>query len=279
MLGDVFSVVDLVILKVKFIKMLDKTHKALDKYALLPRLLHQVKQADMTCHLLEQAWPHAILPYIGHGQHSSVASEEALSLIDMTESDATRDSLKHQIPLIALNSMGKLVAEVKKLQELNPAAIALDLRSSLTTQSTKSSYTFSKEELAELGAVASCPLWLYGVASPADAETAAEAGIDAIVVTTDAYSFLATPATIDVFSEIYDFVAGSLTVLAAGQLRDGIDAFRYLAVGAEAVIMEGDQRSLAQLRMELANAMRLTGCETLADIGYEAIYAPLFEEF
>ena len=45
------------------------------------------------------------------------------------------------------------------------------------------------------------------------------------------------------------------------------------------VIMEGDQRSLSQLRSELAHAMRLTGCETLADIGYEAIYAPLFDEF
>ena len=254
--------------------MLDKTHKALDKYALLPRLLHQVKEADMTCHLLEQNWPHAILPFAGQGQTDVV--DEGLLLVDMA--DATIDSkqsLNNKIPLIAMNSMGKLVATIKELQGLSPVAIALDLRSSLHT---KPHHTLSKEELAELAAVAGCPFWLYGVASPADAETAAEAGIDAIVITTDAYGFLAAPATIDIFSEIYDLVAGSIAILAAGQLRDGIDAFRYLAVGAQAVIMEGDQRSLSQLRSELAYAMCLTGCETLADIGYEAIYAPLFDE-
>jgi len=258
--------------------MLDKAHKALDKYALLPRLLHQVKEADMTCYLMEQSWPHAILPYVGQNQEAS--SEEALALVDIQGKEAADGtSFANQIPLIALNSMGKLVAQVKELQAGKPAGVALDLRSSLSTNPSKSSYTFSKEELAELAAVSGCPFWLYGVASPADAETAAEAGIDGIVVTTDAYGFLAPPATIEVFSEIYDLVAGSISVLAAGQLRDGIDAFRYLAVGAQAVIMEGDQRSLSQLRSELAHAMRLTGCETLADIGYEAIYAPLFDEF
>lgn len=265
--------------------MSDKAHKALDKYALLPRLLHQIKDVDMTCHLMEQSWADVILPYVAQGQivqrqiaqGQGMPSNEALSLIDMTDIDSDAlGNLTKQVPLIQMNSMGKLVTKVKDLQEHKPVGIALDLRSSLNA---KSSYALSKEELAELTAVSSCPFWLYGVASPADAETAAEAGVDAIVVTTDAYSFLSAPATIEVFSEIYDFVAGSLSVLAAGQLRDGIDAFRYLAVGAQAVIMEGDQRSLSQLRAELANAMRFTGCETLADIGYEAIYAPLFDEF
>ncbi len=263
-------------------QMLDKTHKALDKYALLPRLLHQVKEVDMTCHLLEKSWSHAILPFVGQGGQTigqSSLADEPLQLIDMTNVHAV-EALQNTIPFIALNTMGKLVSRVKELQALNPEAIGLDLRSSPSPNSSNTAtFTLSKEELAELAAVAGCPFWLYGVASPIDAETAAEAGIDAIVVTTDAYSFLSPPATIDVFSEIYDFVAGSLSVLAAGQLRDGIDAFRYLAVGAQAVIMEGDQRSLGQLRAELAQAMRFTGCETLADIGYEVIYVPLFDEF
>ncbi len=262
--------------------MLDKTHKALDKYALLPRLLHQVKKVDMTCHLLEKNWPHAIVPFVGHGNKD--VSDEALLLADMADVELEPgQDLKHTIPVIAMDSMGKLVARVKALQGSSSTAIGLDLRPELLNKSSKATTTafhaLSKEELAELAAIAGCPFWLYGVASPADAETAAEAGIDAIVVTTDAYGFLSPPATIDIFSEIYDLVAGSISVLAAGQLRDGIDAFRYLAVGAEAVIMEGDHRSLSQLRSELAHAMRLTGCETLADIGYEAIYAPLFDEF
>jgi hypothetical protein len=46
-------------------------------------------------------------------------------------------------------------------------------------------------------------------------------------------------------------------------------------VGAEAVVVESD-RSLHALEAELHYAMRLTGCALLADIGYDAIFAPLF---
>jgi isopentenyl diphosphate isomerase/L-lactate dehydrogenase-like FMN-dependent dehydrogenase len=70
-------------------------------------------------------------------------------------------------------------------------------------------------------------------------------------------------------------VAGTLSVHAGARVRDGLDVFRLLAVGAEAVIVEGD-RSLASFEAELQYAMRLTGCATLSDIGYDVIFAPLF---
>ncbi|MBS3933267.1 MAG: hypothetical protein KGZ35_02840, partial [Truepera sp.] len=70
---------------------------------------------------------------------------------------------------------------------------------------------------------------------------------------------------------------GTVAVYAGGPVQSGIDIFRYLAVGAEAVVVVSD-RSLASLQAELAYAMRLTGCATLADISYDAIFAPLFSE-
>jgi len=52
---------------------------------------------------------------------------------------------------------------------------------------------------------------------------------------------------------------------------------RYLAVGAELVIVDGE-RPLPALAAELAYAMRLTGCATLADVSYDILFAPLFSE-
>ncbi len=88
---------------------------------------------------------------------------------------------------------------------------------------------------------------------------------------------MGAPATAEIFPDIFDAVAGTLAVYAGGAVRGGIDVFRYLALGAEAVVVDCD-RAPENLRAELAYAMRLTGCRTLADISYEAIFAPLFSE-
>jgi isopentenyl diphosphate isomerase/L-lactate dehydrogenase-like FMN-dependent dehydrogenase len=53
--------------------------------------------------------------------------------------------------------------------------------------------------------------------------------------------------------------------------------FRYLALGAEAVLPDAGVE-VRRLTAELAYVMRLTGCATLEDVGYEALFARLWEE-
>ena len=72
-------------------------------------------------------------------------------------------------------------------------------------------------------------------------------------------------------------MAGMVRVLAGGQVGSGLDVFRLLALGADAVVVGGD-RPTAVLDEELRYALRLTGCATLADVGYDALFEPLFAE-
>jgi isopentenyl diphosphate isomerase/L-lactate dehydrogenase-like FMN-dependent dehydrogenase len=256
----------------------ERDFAALDNYQLLPRLLHGVQTTDTRCTLLQHACAAPILPV---AEGASREEPQHLTLIEanvlLEQTDAFPFHLS--IPLLKPEKMGLLMTKVRQLSARNVPAFALDLTALGDTPpyGTHDWRPRSREDLAELGAAASCPLWLYGVCSPADAEVAMEAGLDALVVHSGAGRLLGAPATIDVFPEILDTVAGMISVYAGGPVRSGIDVFRYLAVGAEAVIVESD-RALTSLQAELEYAMRLTGCITLADISYEAIFAPLYGE-
>jgi isopentenyl diphosphate isomerase/L-lactate dehydrogenase-like FMN-dependent dehydrogenase len=254
----------------------ERDFAALDSYQLLPRVLHEVVNVDASCTLLGQTLPGPIVPLV-HGSLDDAASS-AVSLVEAAML-AGDEPLTRVVALLKPEKMGELMPKVRRLSERGALALALDFTSLAETPpyGALEWRPRSREDLAELGAAASCPLWLYGVASPADAEVAMEAGLDAIVVHGGAGRHLGGPATIDLFPEIFDTVAGMLAVYAGGPVRSGIDVFKYLALGAEVVVAESD-RSLASLRHELEYAMRLTGCATLAEIGYEAVFEPLFGE-
>ncbi|MEZ4633287.1 MAG: alpha-hydroxy-acid oxidizing protein [Deinococcales bacterium] len=247
---------------------------ALDRYHLLPRVLHYVQEVNLQCQFLGVTIASPLIPKRKLGDKL----DHQPSLLDMSQSSQELESFAGLIPLLNPEKMGILVARLKQLASKKPLAICLDM-SVLVASPPIGAVKFlpkSREDLAELVAVANCPLWIYGISSPADAEIAAEAGCEGIIINTSPYENLAAPATIEIFGEIFDTVAGTLSTYVGGPIRHGVDIFRYLAIGAQAVIIESD-RALEHLQAELAYAMRLTGCESLADIGYEAIYAPLFE--
>lgn len=251
---------------------------ALDSYQLLARVLHNVQTVDTSCEVLGKR---VDTPIITMRDDQTDTRHVCLLDADVLLAPDAGDETQHKyiIPALAPLKMGELMPKVRKLAATNPPALALDL--------TKLAYTppygehiwhpRSREDIAELQAAAGVPLWLYGIASVADAEIASEAGVAAIVVHSGSGVHLGAPATADIFPDIIDAVAGTVAIHAGGWLDSGVDVFRYLALGAEAVVVQSD-RALLSLQRELIYAMRLTGCATLADIGYEAIFAPLFEE-
>ncbi len=259
--------------------MTDRDIAALESFQLVPRLLHNVERPNTLCSLLGGERSTPIVPLVEAGGVG--LGIPTLSLIDADMLLAHRDSVdfRHVVPLLKCDKMGVLMPQVRKLAALGSPGFALDLTVLADTPpyGARGWRPKSREELAELRAAAGLPLWLYGVGSVADANVATEAGLEGIVVNTDAALYLGGPATIDIFPDIFDAVAGTIAVYAGGPVRSGLDVFRYLAVGAEAVIVDSD-RALANVQAELEYAMRLTGCETLADIGYEAVFAPLFGE-
>lgn len=257
--------------------MADRDIAALESCQLIPRLLHDVHEVDSHLELLDLDLGSPVIPLVEAG-HPPVKAP--LSVVDAEALLARSEGFSSDtvLPLLKSERMGDMMPKVRRLASLSVPAVALDV-GSLADTPPYGGHDWrprSREDLAELAAAAGCPLWLYGVMSPADAEIAAEAGLAGLVVHSGAGYYLGGPAALEVLPEVIDAVAGMIGIYAGGPVRSGIDVFRYLAVGAEAVVVDSD-RALANLEAELHYAMRLTGCATLHSIGYEAIFAPLLE--
>lgn len=251
---------------------------ALDAHQLLPRVLTDVERAELGTHLLGLRLAHPMVP---RRKRVAPLPGDGLALFDADDAlnVANKHPLEQTIALLPTDSMGVLVRRVALLAERGVAAVALDMSPLADSEphGEKAWRPRTREEVAELRAAAGRPLWLVGLGSAGDAEIAAEAGADAVVVGSELGRRLGAPPVIEVLPEVIDAVGGMLTIVAGGPVRDGVDVLRYLAVGAELVVVDGE-RSVGSLAAELAYAMRLTGCADVADIGYEILFAPLFGE-
>lgn len=251
---------------------------ALDEHLLIPRLLQGVHAADTRCELLGHALTSPILPLI-EGGGAPPAGAFAIAAAEVLLADPSPFDPHRTLARLEPEKMGQLMPKVRKLAARGVPGLVVDLTVLAETPPFGSGawMALAREEIAELRGAAGCPVWLYGVSGPSDAEIGAEAGIEGVVVHTGASRYLGGPAAIDVLPEVIDAVAGMVAIYAGGSVRNGIDVFRYLAVGAEAVVVSSD-RHLENLEAELRYAMRLTGCTTLAEISYESIFVPLFGE-
>lgn len=257
--------------------MSDREYAALDQYALMARVLHDVDDVDSRMQLLDIDLSSPILPFsVSTAQPGApLALAGAASVLESPEEYSPAST----IPVLENDKMGQLMPLVKRLAGLAVPALALDLRPLAHTPpyGPLRWRPRTREDLAELRAAAGCPIWVLGVNSSADAEIVVEAGLEGVIVNSTLSAHIGGPMAIEVLPEILDAVAGMTGVYVSGPVRGGLDVFRYLAVGAEAVAVETD-RSLANLEAEFHYALRLTGCQTLADISYECFYAPLFGE-
>jgi isopentenyl diphosphate isomerase/L-lactate dehydrogenase-like FMN-dependent dehydrogenase len=123
-------------------------------------------------------------------------------------------------------------------------------------------------------------LVLKGILAFEDAKLAADAGIDAIVVSNHGGRVEdGVSATIDVLPEIVQAVDGRMPILVDSGFRRGSDIVKALAMGAQAVCIgrpylwglgafgqPGVERVLAILRAETRNAMAQLGAPTLNDL-------------
>jgi L-lactate dehydrogenase (cytochrome) len=128
---------------------------------------------------------------------------------------------------------------------------------------------------------------IKGIATPADAQRAAEIGADAIWVSNHGGRQLDTaPATIDTLPAIAEMIAGKREIIFDGGVRRGGDVLKALALGANAVALgraylyglaaggeAGVARALSILDAELRRTMALTGRARLADAGRDLIFA------
>src|SRR5690554_5610351 len=258
--------------------MTDRDEAALDARRLVPRLLRGIENTDTQAEVAGLTLEAPILGVAADPPGKPVVAPLMVPSDLLLEHPHLYDA-PQCVALLRIDRMGVLIRHVRSLAGAGVAAVALD-QSVLALSPPYGNQPWrprSREELSELRAAAGVPFWLYGVGGADDADVALEAGLEAVVVDSLPGRHIGGPAVIEVLPEILDAVAGTMGVFAAGTVRDGIDVFRLLAVGADLVIHTGE-RPVNTLAAELQYAMRLTGCASLSEIGFDAVFAPLFEE-
>jgi len=128
-------------------------------------------------------------------------------------------------------------------------------------------------------------LVVKGVLDPEDARRALDAGVDGLVVSNHGGRQLdAVPSTAAALPQVAEAVGGQATVIADGGVRNGLDVVKMLALGAEAVIIgrawawavaaageSGVAHMLGSLRADIDVALALTGQNSVADLGPDAL--------
>jgi isopentenyl diphosphate isomerase/L-lactate dehydrogenase-like FMN-dependent dehydrogenase len=148
--------------------------------------------------------------------------------------------------------------------------------------------SLSWDQVAFLRKATRLPLLVKGILHPDDARRALEHGIDGIVVSNHGGRQLdGAIASLDALPPVVEAVSGRVPVLLDSGVRGGADAFKALALGAQAVLVgrpyvyglaiggeAGVRQVLRNLLADFDLTMGLAGCASVEEIRPEAL-API----
>lgn len=143
----------------------------------------------------------------------------------------------------------------------------------------------TRADLAWVIEQSALPVWVKGVLHHDDARALADAGVAGLVVSNHGGRSLdGAPASLDCLAAIRAAAGPGFPLLFDGGIRCGADAFKALALGANAVALGrlqlyalhvagalGVAHMLKLLLEELEVCMALAGCATIADIGPHSV--------
>ena len=143
----------------------------------------------------------------------------------------------------------------------------------------------SVAEMKEIIDYTKMPFMVKGIMTAAGAEKAVEAGAAAIVVSNHGGRVQGgVPSTCEVLPEIAEAVKGKTVIFVDGGIRSGVDVFRAIALGADAVLIgrpiipaiygageEGFKVYMDKITGELKSTMQMCGAATLKDITREKV--------
>ena len=221
-----------------------------------------------------------ILAFTGDGTNPAVMEGAA---------DALKAHNGCGVPTVKPWNLDTIRQKMDLVKAADPCAIALDIDAAglpVLKGLTPPAGSKTVDQLKEIAAMAGKPFILKGIMTVSGAKKALEAGAAGIVVSNHGGRVLdQCPATAEVLPAIADAVGGKMKVFVDGGIRSGMDVFKALALGADAVLIarpfatmvygggqEGIQAYVSKLQAELADTMAMCGAHTLADINRSMLF-------
>ena len=141
------------------------------------------------------------------------------------------------------------------------------------------------EDIAEFVALTDLPVVLKGILAPEDARTAAELGVEGIIVSNHGGRQLDTAVpTIEILPEIVDAAGTDVEVMVDGGITRGTDVVKVLALGARLAMLArpitwslalagetGVRAALEMINSETRDAMALCGCADVSGISSDLV--------
>ncbi len=282
--------------------------EALRAYRLNMRTLHAVRAVDTSIELFGQALSMPILaaPMTGVVYNMGGKLSEAAFIRMIMEGAAEAGSCGMSgdgadpamydsglaaigetggrgIPFIKPRSQEAVRERLAQAEAVGAVAVGMDVDGAgLVTMALKGQPVSPKtpEELREIIGATRLPFIVKGIMTPDEAKLAFDAGAAAIVVSNHGGRVLDhTPGAAEVLPAIARSVAGRGVILADGGVRSGADVLKYLALGADAVLVgrplavgafggaaAGVAFLLRKLQAELAAAMLMTGTASVREV-------------
>ena len=197
----------------------------------------------------------------------------------------------HGVPTIKPWNMELVRQKMELVGTADPFAVAMDIDGAglpflKNMQPPAGSKTV--DELRQIAAWAKKPFILKGIMTVEGAKKAVKAGASGIVVSNHGGRVLDNcPATAEVLPAIADAVGKQVTIFVDGGIRSGMDVFKALALGADAVLIgrpfvtmvygggaEGIQVYVDKLKAELSDTMSMCGAHSLAEIRRDMVATP-----
>lgn len=192
------------------------------------------------------------------------------------------------IPTVKPWDINTLKEKLAMIKDAGSFAVAMDIDAAglpFLKNLTPPAGSKTVEELREIVKEAEVPFIIKGIMTVKGALKAKEAGAAAIVVSNHGGRVLdQCPATAEVLAEIADAVGNDMKILVDGGIRSGVDIFKALALGADAVLIgrpfvtavygggaEGVVAYTAKLAAELEDTMAMCGAHSLSEISRDMV--------
>ncbi len=195
------------------------------------------------------------------------------------------------VPTVKPWDMDTVRAKLELCKASGCFALAMDIDAAglpfLKSQNGPPAGSKTVAELADTAKAAGVPFIVKGIMTVRAALKAKEAGAAGIVVSNHGGRVLdQCPATAEVLGDIADALKGSgVKIFVDGGIRSGVDVFKALALGADAVLIcrpfvpavyggaeEGVKVYIEKIGSELEDAMSMCGVSSLDSIGREHIF-------